>query len=157
MMPIYRVEFNDCVRLVIDSRPFRHSHLQEKPINTGLIISNLLDCEDKIRDSSGKFFHLLSRFLKNLMSKFLLFFAVNVQNMPLDSYSGNVDNEIKLLRNIRIFNLLSQVFLSKTGIAGYYATKARNIENSTRRRKERRDAARASRPDPVWSILPSAI
>jgi hypothetical protein len=37
--------------------------------------------------------------------------------MPLDSYSGNVDNEIKLLRNIRIFNLLSQVFLSKTGIA----------------------------------------
>jgi hypothetical protein len=72
MMPIYRVEFNDCVRLVIDSRPFRHSHLQEKPINTGLIISNLLDCEDKIRDSSGKFFHLLSRFLKNLMSKFLL-------------------------------------------------------------------------------------
>ena len=31
----------------------------------------------------------------------------------------------------------------------YYATKARNIENSTRRRKERRDAARASRPDPV--------
>jgi hypothetical protein len=52
------------------------------------------------------------------MSKFLLFFAVNVQNMPLDSYSGNVDNEIKLLRNIRIFNLLSQVFLSKTGIAG---------------------------------------
>jgi hypothetical protein len=117
MMPIYRVEFNDCVRLVIDSRSFRHSHLQEKPINTGLIISNLLDCEDKIRDSSGKFFHLLSRFLKNLMSKFLLFFAVNVQNMPLDSYSGNVDNEIKLLRNIRIFNLLSQVFLSKTGIA----------------------------------------
>ena len=117
MMPIYRVEFNDCVRLVIDSRPFRHSHLQEKPINAGLIISNLLDCEDKIRDSSGKFFHLLSHFLKNLMSKFLLFFAVNVQNMPLDSYSGNVDNEIKLLRNIRIFNLLSQVFLSKTGIA----------------------------------------
>ena len=116
-MPIYRVEFNDCVRLVIDSRSFRHSHLQEKPINTGLIISNLLDCEDKIRDSSGKFFHLLSRFLKNLMSKFLLFFAVNVQNMPLDSYSGNVDSEIKLLRNIRIFNLLSQVFLSKTGIA----------------------------------------
>src|SRR5665811_727405 len=118
MMPIYGVEFNDCVRLVIDSRPFRHSHLQEKPINTGLIISNLLDCEDKIRDSLGKFFHLLSRFLKNLMSKFLSFFAVNVQNMPLDSYSGNVDSELKLLRNIRIFNLLSQVFLSKTGIAG---------------------------------------
>ena len=117
MMLIYVVEFNDCVRLVIDSRPFRHSHLQEKPINTGLIISNLLDCEDKIRDSLGKFFHLLSRFLKNLMSKFLSFFAVNVQNMPLDSYSGNVDSELKLLRNIRIFNLLSQVFLSKTGIA----------------------------------------
>jgi hypothetical protein len=117
MMPIYGVEFNDCMRLVIDSRPFRHSHLQEKPINTGLIISNLLDWEDKIRDSSGKFFHLLSHFLKNLMSKFLSFFAVNVQNMPLDSYFVNVDSEIKLLRNIRIFNHLSQVFLSKTGIA----------------------------------------
>jgi len=32
----------------------------------------------------------------------------------------NVDSEIKLLRNIRIFNLLSQVFLSKTGIAAFY-------------------------------------
>jgi len=32
MMPIYVVEFNDCVRLVIDSRPFRRSHLQEKRI-----------------------------------------------------------------------------------------------------------------------------
>ena len=58
MMPIYGVEFNDCVRLVIDSRPFRRSHLQEKPINTVPIISNLLDWDDKIRDSSSKFFHL---------------------------------------------------------------------------------------------------
>ena len=43
MMPIYGVEFNDCVKLVIDSRPFRRSHLQEKPTNTGLIISNIFD------------------------------------------------------------------------------------------------------------------
>ena len=34
-------------------------------------------------------------------------------------------------------------------LARYYATKARNIDNSTRRRKERRDAARALRPDPI--------
>jgi hypothetical protein len=47
MMPIYGVEFNDCVRLVIDSRPLLCSHLQEKPTNTGFIISNLLDYEDK--------------------------------------------------------------------------------------------------------------
>ena len=47
MMPIYVVEFNDCVRLVIDFRLFRRSHLQEKPTNSGFIISNLLDCEDK--------------------------------------------------------------------------------------------------------------
>ena len=33
MMPIHVVEFNDCVRLVIDSRLFRRSHLQEKPTN----------------------------------------------------------------------------------------------------------------------------
>ena len=66
-MPIYVVEFNDCVRLVIDSRLFRRSHLQEKPTNTGLIISNLLDCEDKIRDSFCKLFSSLSRFLRNLM------------------------------------------------------------------------------------------
>jgi len=31
----------------------------------------------------------------------------------------------------------------------YYETKARNIANSTRRRKQRRDAVRALRPDPV--------
>lgn len=31
----------------------------------------------------------------------------------------------------------------------YYVVKERNIKNSTRRRKERRDAARALRPDPI--------
>ena len=51
------------------------------------------------------------------MSKFFLFFAVNVQNMSQDSYSVNVDSEIKLLRNIRIFNHRLHVFLFKTGIA----------------------------------------
>jgi len=37
--------------------------------------------------------------------------------MPPDSYSVNVYSELKLLRNIIIFNHLSQVFLFKTGIA----------------------------------------
>jgi len=37
--------------------------------------------------------------------------------MPSDSYSVNVYSELKLLRNIIIFNHLSQVFLFKTGIA----------------------------------------
>ena len=61
-MPIYGVEFNDCEKLVIDSRPFTHSHLQEKPINTGLIISNILDWGDKIRDSYYKFFPSVNYF-----------------------------------------------------------------------------------------------
>jgi hypothetical protein len=34
---------NDFVRLVIDPRPFRRYHLQEKPTKTSLIISNILD------------------------------------------------------------------------------------------------------------------
>jgi hypothetical protein len=34
----------------------------------------------------------------------------------------NVDSEIKLLRNIKIFNHLSQVFLSKTGIADVFSS-----------------------------------
>jgi len=47
---------NDFVRLVIDSRPFRRYHLQEKPTKTSLIISNILDWEAKIWDSPCKFF-----------------------------------------------------------------------------------------------------
>jgi hypothetical protein len=39
--------------------------------------------------------------------------------VPYDSYSIHVDNEIKLLRNIKKFNRLPHVFLFKTGIAEY--------------------------------------
>jgi hypothetical protein len=37
--------------------------------------------------------------------------------VPYDSYSIHVDNELKLLRNIKKFNRLPHVFLFKTGIA----------------------------------------
>ena len=41
MMLIRGIEFNDCARLVINSRPFRCLTYKKKT-NTGLIISNLL-------------------------------------------------------------------------------------------------------------------
>ena len=47
MMPIYVVEFNDCVRLNMISEFSDALTYKKNQQTSGFIISNLLDCEDK--------------------------------------------------------------------------------------------------------------
>ena len=116
-MQIYGVEFNYCVSLFVDFETFRRFHLQEKPTNTCLIISNILDWETEIWDSSCKFF-------SSVMSLFKEFDVIIPFNL-CSQYSKHAfwfvfckyNSAIKLLRNILIFDRLLYVFLFKTGIA----------------------------------------
>ena len=127
-MLIYGVEFNYCVSLFVDFETFRRFHLQEKPTNTCLIISNILDWETEIWDSSCKFFSSVMSLFKE--------FDVIIPFILCSQYSKHAfwfvfckyNSAIKLLRNILIFYRLLYVFLFKTGIAVSLVTYAVGVD-----------------------------